>query len=107
MVRRSAVQFSFPMELSIYSLFKVDIRNLALSKLILSKQFNLSAGDIGNMVYWEYEIMRDEAFKQLEREKEEQEKQQKEYNTSSFGSTLRDIQRSMKTPSTNIRPPKL
>lgn len=103
------------MALSIYSLFKVDIENLVRSKVDIAKDFNIGWFDIGNMPYWEFELLVDEIVDIAEKEKEKQDEQEGKYDANSFvknsNSMVRNTQRQFSMPSTpslpNISTPKI
>lgn len=87
------------MVLSIYSLFKVDIRNLVRSKLSLAKNFNISPYDVSNMVYWEYEMIVKEAIAINEEERKQHDEQQGSFDANHYAKDMmRNARSSIKIP---------
>ena len=77
------------MEFAIYSLFQIDVRNLAKNKLLICKEFNVQFSEIMKLVFFEYEYLIED-IKQIQKERETQEEaQQKEYG---------QLQRQMRNP---------
>lgn len=72
------------MELSVYLLFKVNITNLVRDKVVIVKEFYIQPSEIDRMPMWEYEMVREEIMKHLKEREQENEKQQKGYDPSSY-----------------------
>ena len=77
------------MELSIYSLFKVDIKSLVQSKIVLCKNFNIQPSEIDRMPFWEWEISRKQAEDMAEEEKKQQEEQSKGHSMTNYQAQAR------------------
>lgn len=87
------------MVLSIYSLYRVDIRNLVRSKLSLAKNFNISSYDISNMAYWEYELIVKEAIAMNEAERKQHDEQQGSFDANHYAKDMiRNARSSIKIP---------
>lgn len=84
------------MELSIYSLFKVDIKSLVQSKAILCKNFNIQPSEVDRMPYWEWEMYRKYCEEIAEEEKKQQEEQENKYGTPSSRQYHQQSQRMMR-----------
>ena len=69
---------TFPMGLSVYSLFKVDILNLVKNETIISRHFHISPIELEQMPYWQYETFNIELNRILKEEKKQQEKLEKQ-----------------------------
>lgn len=61
------------MESSLYSLLKVDIRNLVRSEAVLLKNLYLPPSEVECLPYWQYELLLDDLEEMFKKEKEEQE----------------------------------
>ena len=66
------------MESALYSIWRVDVRNLVRSKLIISRDYHIQPSEIDKMVYFEYEyILEDVNEERKEQEKKNQEDEKK------------------------------
>ena len=66
---------------AIYSMFRIDLRNLVKNKLYISKEYHIQPSEIDKFVYYEYEWILEE-IKILQKEQEkQQESQSKEYES--------------------------
>lgn len=73
------------MELAIYSMYLVDIRNLVRNKLNICKEYHIQPSEIDRMMYFEYEYILEDInkdIKEQEKRQKEQEKQQESYKSS-------------------------
>ena len=68
---------TFPMDLSVYSLFKVDILNLVKNETIISRHFHISPIELEQMPYWQYETFNIELNRILKEEKKQQENEER------------------------------
>ena len=59
------------MEFALYSLFRVDIRNLVKNKLLICKEFKIQPSEIDRLVFFEYEYMLED-IKEYQKEKQTQ-----------------------------------
>ena len=84
------------MELSIYSLFKVNIENLVRSKVIICKNFNIQPSELMRMPYWEFEMTVKECEEIAEEEKKQQEEQEGKYRPPSMNSYQRQQNQMMR-----------
>lgn len=64
------------MESNLYSLLKVDIRNLVRSEASLLKNLYLPPGEVEKLPYWQYELLVTELEDMFKKEKDEQEKEE-------------------------------
>ena len=88
------------MEFALYSLFQIDVRNLAKNKLLICKEFNVQFSEIMKLVFFEYEYLIED-IKQIQKERETQEEaQQKEY-----GQLQRQMRNPMQFASQNFKMP--
>ena len=87
------------MESALYSIWRVDVRNLVRSKLIISRDYHIQPSEIDKMVYFEYEyILEDINEERKEQEKRNQEEEKKYGNLTSGmnqNSMMRNISRNM------------
>lgn len=72
------------MELSIYLLFKVNIENLVVNKVIICKNFHIQPSELERMPYWEYEMTLKECEKIAEEEKKQHEEESNKNQMSGF-----------------------
>ena len=72
------------MEQSIYSLYKIDLKNLVQNKVALVKNFYIQPSEIDRMPFWEYELFFKEVNKYVKEENKRQEEENKKYDTSKY-----------------------
>lgn len=89
------------MEFAVFSMFRVDIRNLVKNRLYIAKDFNIQPSEIARMPYYEYEFLLEDIKEFAEEEKKRNKEQEDKYGNMSPNSMLKSAQRSM--PS--IKPP--
>lgn len=89
------------MEFAVFSMFRVDIRNLVKNRLYIAKDFNIQPSEIARMPYYEYEFLLEDIKEFAEEEKKRNREQEDKYGNMSPNSMLKSAQRSM--PS--IKPP--
>lgn len=73
------------MELAIYSLYQVDIRNLVRNKLNICKEYHIQPSEIDRMQFFDYEYMLEEINKDI-KEQEKRNKEQEKQQQSTMGS---------------------
>lgn len=73
------------MELAIYSLYQVDIRNLVRNKLNICKEYHIQPSEIDRMQFFDYEYMLEEINKDI-KEQEKRNKEQEKQQQSTIGS---------------------
>lgn len=87
------------MESVLYSIWRVDVRNLVRNKLTISRDYHIQPSEIDKMVYFEYEyILEDINEERKEQEKRNQEEEKKYSNLTSGmnqNSMMRNISRNM------------
>ena len=87
------------MESVLYSIWRVDVRNLVRNKLTISRDYHIQPSEIDKMVYFEYEyILEDINEERKEQEKRNQEEEKKYGNLTSGmnqNSMMRNISRNM------------
>lgn len=66
------------MELALYSIFTIDVRNLAKNKLYICKEYNYSPEYIDKLPFYEYEWLIEDINEIRKKEEEERKKQEKE-----------------------------
>lgn len=91
------------MESNLYSLLKVDIRNLVRSEATLLKNLYVAPSEIERLPYWQYELLMEEIEEMFKKEKEEQENGEGMKMPKGMPS-LRDIQSGKYTPKTPKMP---
>ena len=69
------------MELALYSILTIDVRNLAKNKLHICKEFHYSPEYIDKMPFYEYEWLIEDINEYRKKEEEERKKQEKEQNS--------------------------
>lgn len=89
------------MEFAVFSMFRVDIRNLVKNRLYIAKDFNIQPSEIAKMPFYEYEFLLEDIKEFTEEEKKRNKEQEDKYGNMSPSSMLKSAQRSI--PS--IRPP--
>lgn len=91
---------------SIYSLFKVDIRNLVLNKVHICRHWHIQPSEIERLSYWEYEMMMKEINDTMKKENKEQEEENGKYSTKGIERMSKNM--TPKIPTVNMPPlPKL
>ena len=86
------------MELSIYSLFKVNIENLVANKAVICKHFYMQPSEIDRMPYWEYEMTHKECEKMAEEEKKQQEEQSAGYQQPDYQRNANAMMKNLPKP---------
>ena len=81
-------------------MYLVDIRNLVKNKLSICKEYHVQPSEIDRMMYFEYEYILEEIYKDIreqEKRQKEQEKQQESYRSSmpNYSKMMSGIQSSM------------
>lgn len=89
------------MEFAVFSMFRVDIRNLVKNRLYIAKDFNIQPSEIARMPYYEYEFLLEDIKEFAEEEKKRNKEQEDKYGNMNPSSMLKSAQKSM--PS--IKPP--
>lgn len=67
------------MESALYSLWRINIKNLAKNKLFICKDWHIQPSEIDNMVFYEYEWILESINKNNKEEAERQEKENERY----------------------------
>ena len=89
------------MEFAVFSMFRVDIRNLLKNRLYIAKDFNIQPSEIARMPFYEYEFLLEDIKEFAEEEKKKNKEQEDKYGNMNPSSMLKSAQRSI--PS--IKPP--
>ena len=89
------------MEFAVFSMFRVDIRNLVKNRLYIAKDFNIQPSEIARMPFYEYEFLLEDIKEFAEEEKKKNKEQEDKYGNMNPSAMLRSAQRSI--PS--IKPP--
>ena len=84
------------MESALYSLFQIDVRNLAKSKLLICKEFHVQPSEVMKLVFFEYEYMVED-IKEIQKERESQQEAEEKQNA--------QLARQMKNPAANYKLP--
>ena len=85
------------MEFAVFSMFRVDIRNLVKNRLYIAKDFNIQPSEIDRLQYYEYEIMLDEIKDEQKKEAQRQKEQEEQYQNSSRTPNMNNIMRQAQT----------
>ena len=89
------------MEFAVFSMFRVDIRNLVKNRLYIAKDFNIQPSEIARMPFYEYEFLLEDIKEFAEEEKKKNKEQEDKYGNMNPSSMLKSAQKSI--PS--IKPP--
>lgn len=98
------------MESVLYSIWRVDVRNLVRNKLYICKEYHIQPSEIDNLVYFEYEYMLEDINKEQKEQEKKNKDDEKKYaglgRTPNYNSMMNNVGRSMpKLPSFSM--PKL
>ena len=85
------------MELAIYSIYQVDVRNLVKNKLGIAHEYHIQPSEIDRLQYYEYEIMLDEIKDEQKKEAQRQKEQEEQYQNSSRTPNMNNIMRQAQT----------
>lgn len=66
------------MESVIYSVLKIDLRNLVRNKVHISKRYHIQPSELERMPYWEYELMLEYINEDIEAENKQNDEQNKQ-----------------------------
>ena len=69
------------MEQALYSMLRVNLRNLVKNKLWISKEWHMSPSEIDQMVYYEYEWILDEINDYNKEQEKKSKEEQKQYDS--------------------------
>lgn len=83
------------MESAVYSLFRVNLRNLVKNKIHICKDYHIQPSEIDKLIYFEYEWYLDE-IREIQTEEEARNKEQED-KYKGMGS-FSDMQRNIKMP---------
>lgn len=87
------------MDSAVYSLFKVDIRDLVRNRLYIAKNGNIQPNEYADWPYYEYEFLKEDIEEYLEEEKKRNEEEEERYKSqSSINSQIKAYQSSIKQP---------
>lgn len=100
------------MEFAVFSMFRVDIRNLVKNRLYIAKDFNIQPSEIAQMPYYEYEFLLEDIKEFAEEEKKRNKEQEDKYGNMNPSSMLKSAQKSMPSikpsgGSSNFKMPKV
>ncbi len=73
------------MEQALYSMFRVNLRNLVKNKLYIAKEWHIQPSEVDQFVYYEYEQMLDEINEQNKEAEKQQQEEQKRYESMQKG----------------------
>ena len=86
------------MESALYSLWRINIENLAKNKLFICKDWHIQPSEIDRVPFYEYEIYLESINTNNKEEAERQEKENKQYEAMS---------KSYKNPSSSFKAPSM
>ena len=69
------------MEQALYSMWRVNLRNLVKNKLWISKEWHISFTEIDKTVYYEYEWLLDEINEHNKEQEKRSKEEQKQYDS--------------------------
>ena len=98
------------MESVLYSIWRVDVRNLVKNKLYICKEYHIQPSEIDHLVYFEYEYILEDINKEQKEQEKKNKDDEKKYaglgRTPNYNSMMNNVGRSMpKLPSFSM--PKL
>ena len=86
------------MELVLYSLWQVDVKNLVQNKIYICKEYHIQPSEVDKMVYFEYEWLLEYVNKEQKEQKKKQEEDEKKYGnmkTPNYSSMMNNVSRSV------------
>lgn len=69
------------MEQALYSMLRVNLRNLVKNKLYISKEWHIPPTEVDKMVYYEYEWVLDEINEHNKEQEKRSKEEQKQYDS--------------------------
>lgn len=69
------------MDQALYSMLRVNLRNLVKNKLYISKEWHIQPSEIDHLVYYEYEQILDEINEQNKEQEKRNKEEQKQYDS--------------------------
>jgi len=93
------------MELALYSMWRVNLKNLAKSKLFISKEWHIQPSEIDKLVYYEYEEVIEEINEYNKEQEKRSKEEQKEYD--SMRKSMPNINNMQNNISKNMSLPKI
>lgn len=72
------------MELALYSMWSIDIRNLVQNKFIICREYNIQPSEIDKMQMFDYENLIEDIVKYAKKQEEQHKKEQEQYNKNNF-----------------------
>lgn len=73
------------MDQALYSILRVNLRNLAKNKLYICKEWHIQPSEIDRMVYFEYEWMLDDINEDHKEQEKRSKEEQKQYDSMKKG----------------------
>lgn len=96
------------MEQALYSMFRVNLRNLVKNKLWIAKDWHICPSEIDKLVYYEYEWMLEEINDHNKEQEKKSKEEQKQYDSMKQSMpNLSNMTRSMQKGMPNMTLPKV
>ena len=91
------------MEQALYSMFRVNLRNLVKNKLYIAHEWHISPSEVDKLVYYEYEWILEEIHEYNKEQEKQQKEERKQYeginknmpNMNNIGNTMKNYQNSL------------
>ena len=86
------------MELVLYSLWQVDVKNLVQNKVFICKEYHIQPSEIDRMVFFEYEYLLEYIRNEQQEQKKQREEEEKKYgsmNMPNYSSMMNNVSKSV------------
>ena len=87
------------MESALYSMLRVDVRNLVRSKLYICRDYHIQPSEIDRMVYFEFEYIIEDVNKEAKEQEKKNKEDQKQYESMRKGTSSYKTPQAPKMPS--------
>lgn len=87
------------MESALYSMLRVDVRNLVRSKLYICRDYHIQPSEIDRMVYFEFEYIIEDVNKEAKEQEKKNKEEQKQYESMRKGTSSYKTPQAPKMPS--------
>lgn len=87
------------MESALYSMWRVDVRNLVRSKLYICRDYHIQPSEIDRMVYFEFEYIIEDVNKEAKEQEKKNKEEQKQYESMRKGTSSYKTPQAPKMPS--------
>lgn len=91
------------MEQALYSMYRVNLRNLVKNKLYIAHEWHIPPSEVDKLVYYEYEWILEEINEYNKEQEKQQKEEKKQYeginknmpNMNNIGNTMKNYQNSL------------